>query len=136
MPPTSVILSATLYHALIVMARASPTTETCALLGGSDNRLTSIYPVTNVATDPGAAFLLDAAGQIAAMKMMREVGESLRGIFHSHPATPAIPSATDKTQAAYPDVYYVIASLANSPPDLKAYYYDGHEFRSVCIDDG
>ena len=129
----AVILSAPLRQSLLVMAQGSPEQEVCALLGGRDNEITSIYPVANVADDPAGSFLLDAEGQIAAMKMMREAGESLRGIFHSHPFTSPDPSATDAAQAAYPDVYYLIVSLADNLPDLQAHYYDGNDFRRVMI---
>ncbi|MDZ7735219.1 MAG: M67 family metallopeptidase [Gammaproteobacteria bacterium] len=132
----AVVISEPLRHSLVIMAQASPAIETCALLGGRDNVITSIYPVHNVAADPAAAFLLDAKGQIAAMKLIREAGESLRGIFHSHPATAAEPSETDKAQAAYPDVYYLIASLTGPAVDLQAWYYDGRGFTRVGIDSG
>ena len=49
--------------------------------------------------------------QVAAMKTMRESGEELFAIYHSHPNAPAIPSARDIEQAAYPDAYYLIISL-------------------------
>lgn len=116
------------------MARGTPRVEVCALLGGRDNRLTSIYPVTNIADDPATRFLLDPEGQIDAMKAMREVDEDLRGIFHSHPASSAAPSTTDQALASYPDVFYIIMSLMGEQPELQAYYYDGNAFRAVDID--
>lgn len=131
----AVILSEPLRQSLLVMAQASPEQEVCALLGGTGNEITSIYPVDNVADDPANRFLLDAEGQIAAMKMMREAHESMRGIFHSHPFTPAEPSPTDAAQAAYPEVYYFIASLAAAAVDLQAWYYDGHDFQRAMIRD-
>jgi proteasome lid subunit RPN8/RPN11 len=42
---------------------------------------------------------------------MRERGEELFAIFHSHPQAPAEPSATDLELAAYPDALYLIVSL-------------------------
>ncbi len=116
------------------MARTSPRVEVCALLGGENNGFTSIYPVANIADDPTTRFLLDPEGQIDAMKAMREVGEDLRGIFHSHPATAAVPSATDQTLASYPDVFYIIVSLADERAELQAHYYDGSVFVAVDID--
>jgi len=129
----TLVLSASLRRSLAVMAQASPEAEACALLGGQHNVITSVYPVINVAAEPADAFLLDAEEQIAAMKMMREAGESLRGIFHSHPRSPAEPSATDRALAAYPDVYYLIASLLPDPPTLRAWFYDGNGFHEVDI---
>jgi len=116
------------------MARATPRVEVCALLGGKDNQLTSIYPVTNIADDPTTCFLLDPEGQIDAMKAIRQAGEDLRGIFHSHPASAATPSATDQAMASYPDVYYIIVSLVANQPELQVHYYDGSTFTAVDID--
>lgn len=127
-------LSPALQRALIVMARATPRVEVCALLGGQNNRLTSIYPVANIAEEPGSHFLLDPEGQIDAMKAMRETGENLRGIFHSHPAAPAIPSVSDQALASYPDVFYIIVSLTTDQAELQAHYYDGSTFTAVAID--
>ena len=42
---------------------------------------------------------------------MRENGEELFAIYHSHPHAPATPSATDLQQAAYPTALYLIISL-------------------------
>jgi proteasome lid subunit RPN8/RPN11 len=42
---------------------------------------------------------------------MREQGEELFGIYHSHPHSPAEPSDTDLRQAGYPEALYLIVSL-------------------------
>ncbi len=42
---------------------------------------------------------------------MRENGEALFAIYHSHPTSPAEPSAIDLELAAYPDALYLIISL-------------------------
>jgi proteasome lid subunit RPN8/RPN11 len=42
---------------------------------------------------------------------MREAGEDLLAIYHSHPASPAAPSSIDIAEAGYPDAIYLIISL-------------------------
>ena len=42
---------------------------------------------------------------------MRDQGEELFAIYHSHPTSPAIPSAVDLEQAVYPAALYLIISL-------------------------
>jgi proteasome lid subunit RPN8/RPN11 len=49
--------------------------------------------------------------QLSAIKEMRESGEELFAIYHSHPTAPATPSASDIEQSAYPEAYYLIISL-------------------------
>ncbi|MBF8269267.1 MAG: hypothetical protein HW386_976, partial [Gammaproteobacteria bacterium] len=66
-------------------ALASPDREVCGLLGGVQEKLTTYYPVKNIAADQGSEFLMDPAEQIGIMKQLRATGESLVGIFHSHP---------------------------------------------------
>lgn len=130
---TALILPLRLRKGLLAQALATPRVEVCALLGGRGNRLISVYPVRNIAADPATGFLLEAEGQIKAMRQMRTAGESMRAIFHSHPATAAVPSATDRQLAAYPAVYYLVLSLSTRTPVLGAYYYDGRDFTPVDI---
>lgn len=114
-------------------ARTQPLQEVCGLLGGSDGLINNFYPVDNVSDERRCAFLMDPAGQICVLRIMRERGETMFGIFHSHPDTPARPSARDLQEARYADVYYFIASLQHCAPVLKAWYFDGRQFDEVSI---
>ena len=93
------------------LAQRSPDLEVCGLVSSQNGVPYHCYPVANVADQPAQRFLLDAAAQIAALKAMRERGEELFAIYHSHPTAPAIPSSTDLELAAYPDALYLIISL-------------------------
>ena len=112
-------------------ARSSPGREVCGLVGGMAGRPVNYYPVANEAPDPARRFLMNPEAQLDAMRRMREAGEDLFGIFHSHPGSPAEPSATDRELAFYPGVVYYIASLLPSAPQLQAWYFDGKEFFEV-----
>jgi proteasome lid subunit RPN8/RPN11 len=96
---------------LLHLAQISPDTEICGLVGGKDGVPQTCYPILNVAEYPEQRFLLDPKQQIAAMARMRDQGEQLFAIYHSHPAAPAFPSWTDLEQAAYPEALYLIISL-------------------------
>jgi proteasome lid subunit RPN8/RPN11 len=54
---------------------------------------------------------MDPAQQIAALRTMRESGEQLFAIYHSHPNSPPLPSPTDLAQSNYPEALYLIISL-------------------------
>ena len=114
-------------------ALGRPHLEVCGLLGGADGRIKNYYPVENTAADQRRAFLMDPAGQLQAMRTMRERGESMAGIFHTHPDTPARPSARDREEASYVDVYYLIMSLERSTPEIKVFYYDGDRFHDTAL---
>lgn len=114
-------------------ALANPAIEICGLLGSYGNHPMTVYPVKNIADDPVHSFLMDPEEQIDAMRRMREANEPLWGIYHSHPDTPAEPSAIDLKLAAYPDVYYFIISLMGDQPKLGCFYFDGTAFSKIHL---
>lgn len=110
-----------------------PQLEACGLIGGVAGLAKSYYPIENIADDPAHRFLMEPQQQISAMRKMRDRGETLSGIFHSHPDTAAEPSANDLELASYPDVIYFIASLAGKTPAFYSYHYDGISFNKVSL---
>jgi proteasome lid subunit RPN8/RPN11 len=100
-----------LTNQLLHLAQISPDLEVCGLIGSKYGLPSSCYPVENIAKQPQQRFQLDAAQQISAMAKMRDQGEELFAIYHSHPTAPAIPSIFDLEQAPYPEMLYLIISL-------------------------
>lgn len=98
-------------HQLLHYAQISPNFEVCGLIGSINGLPCHCYPISNCADHPKNRFQLDAKQQIAAMAHMRERGEELFAIYHSHPNAPAIPSAADLALAAYPEALNLIISL-------------------------
>ena len=129
-----IILPQLLKEQMLEHALSDPDIEVCGLIGGIDNRATTIYPVNNIAEDPAHNFLMDPEPQIAVMKLLREKHESLWGIYHSHPDKRAIPSERDLQLAAYPGVNYFIVSVIDDLPELNAYKYDGSKFEKLILD--
>ena len=112
MNPTEISLPRKLTNQLLHQAQISPDVEICGLIGANAHgQPCTCYPITNSADTPQQRFLLDASQQIAAMKQIRDKGETLFAIYHSHPKTPAIPSAFDIEQAVYPEALHFIISL-------------------------
>jgi len=128
-----VVLTADLYHQMLDHALSQPYLEVCGLLGESEGRIKSYYPVDNISERQERAFLMDPADQLRALRCMCDNGEIMTGIFHSHPNTPARPSARDRREAQYAHVYYFIASLQQTTPEIKTFYFDGNEFQDVSI---
>ncbi len=114
-------------------ALSTPDLEVCGLIGGRDNIARTVYPITNIADDPTHRFLMGPKEQINIMRRMREVNELLWGIYHSHPDSPAEPSALDLDMAYYPDVYYFIISLTNNQSELGCFYFDGLKFKKINL---
>jgi len=106
-----VTLPITLINKILTHAQHSPETEVCGLIAGRGGVPDTVYPIANVADTPDRLFAMEPAAQIEAMRQMRESGEELFAIYHSHPHAPAEPSARDLEEAAYPEALYLIVSL-------------------------
>ncbi len=106
-----ITLSRPLVNQIMRHAQAAPEDEVCGLIGTTADGMMRVYPVANVAADTHHLFTMDPKEQIEAMRKMRESGETLFAIYHSHPDAPPAPSAIDLQQAAYPDALYLIISL-------------------------
>jgi [CysO sulfur-carrier protein]-S-L-cysteine hydrolase len=100
-----------LTNQLLHLAQLSPDSEICGLVGSKKGVPSTCYPIDNIAGQPQQRFLLDAKQQITAMSGMRNEGEELFAIYHSHPKAPAQPSIYDLETAVYPDALYLIISL-------------------------
>ncbi|MGH9931685.1 MAG: Mov34/MPN/PAD-1 family protein [Pyrinomonadaceae bacterium] len=103
-------------------ARETDPAECCGLLGGADCRVNSIYPLRNVAADTVVSYEAAPEDLFAAQRQMRDRGEQLLAIYHSHPhaAVPA-PSETDVRMAYYPQAVYFIVGLAGPQPVIRAF---------------
>jgi|ERR1041385_1489281 proteasome lid subunit RPN8/RPN11 len=112
--------------AIIAHAREAAPQECCGLIGGSsEGRVQTIYRTRNVATDPFVTYEAAAEDLFAAQRAMRERGDQLLAIYHSHPrATNPEPSPTDVRLAYYPSAVYLIAGLGNDEPCLRAFRID------------
>ena len=113
-----------LVNQLLHHAQHAAGNEICGLIAVRGGDLRCI-PVANVAATPATRFAMDPKGQIDAMRGMRERGESLFAIYHSHPGAPAVPSATDTAEAAYPEALYLIITLATKGiVEMRGYRWD------------
>ncbi len=107
----ALILPRALVQDLFHHAQSSPEAEVCGLIAGCNGQQLRPLRIRNTAIDPGQRFHMDEAEQASALKAIREAGETLFAIYHSHPSAPAIPSVTDLEEVGYPDVWQLIISL-------------------------
>ena len=118
-------------HAL----EASPA-ECCGLIGGTnDGQARTIYRLRNIAFDPLVAYEAAAEDLFAAQRSMRERGEQLLAIYHSHPrASEPEPSASDVRLAYYPSAIYFIIGLSGMTAQLRAFRINESEGRWEPVD--
>ena len=100
-----------LVNRIFQQARSRPREEICGLVAARSGHPTRCFPVPNVSRDPSRLFSMEPRHQIEAFRKMREQGEDLFAIYHSHPFGPAIPSDTDLEQAGYPEALYLIIAM-------------------------
>jgi proteasome lid subunit RPN8/RPN11 len=103
-------------------ARQATPSECCGLIGGAKDRATSIHPLRNVASNPEIAYEAAPEELFAAQRQMRERGEQLLAIYHSHPrSTEPVPSDTDVRTAYYPAAIYLIIGLGGAKPIMRGF---------------
>jgi proteasome lid subunit RPN8/RPN11 len=104
-------------------ARAASPEECCGLVGGVGVEASSVYPLKNVAREPSKSYEAAPTELFDAQRRIRERGESLLGIYHSHPrAHDPMPSATDVRLAFYPSaVYFIIGFDEQGECVLRAF---------------
>jgi [CysO sulfur-carrier protein]-S-L-cysteine hydrolase len=115
---------------ILACARKVDPAECCGLLGGAGEQVSSIYPLHNVAADPIVSYEAAPEDLFAAQRQMRDRGEELLAIYHSHPrSAEPTPSETDVRLAYYPQAVYFIIGLAGPQPVARAFRISEREER-------
>jgi len=112
------------FDAMTAFAREGRPNEVCGLIAGkADEDIKTVEKVYFLTNKDGSAehFSIDPKEQLAAVRNMRELGLVPLGNFHSHPSTPARLSQEDIRLAYDPKASYLVLSLAEEPPVLKAF---------------
>src|SRR2546422_5436696 len=87
---------------IFAFAREAAPAECCGLIGGERERASSLYPTHNISSNAQVAYEAAPEDLFAAQRQMRERGEQLLAIYHSHPrAAEPQPSETDVRLAYY-----------------------------------
>jgi proteasome lid subunit RPN8/RPN11 len=113
-------------------ALSSRPAECCGLLSGKGGLITGLHPLRNEADKPETRYFASPEDLFQAMQRIREAGETMLGIYHSHPRTLAYPSAADIEMAFYPEALYFIISL-EPVADLRAFRIGGARVESVSF---
>jgi proteasome lid subunit RPN8/RPN11 len=107
--------------------------EACGLLTGRHDTVRRQYALTNVDHSP-AHFAFDPQEQFNVLRSARADNLCILANYHSHPASPARPSDEDIRLAFDRNIIYVIVSLMNPEPDIKAFSIACGEVTAVEIE--
>ena len=101
--------------------------EVCGLVRGRDNCGLKVARSRNLAPDPIHDYVVNPHTLLLQFEF-EKAGDEMVAIYHSHPVTPAYPSASDAWNAYYPECVYLICSLHDDPaPDLRAFRLIDHD---------
>jgi [CysO sulfur-carrier protein]-S-L-cysteine hydrolase len=117
---------------MVDYASAALPNEACGLLAGQDGRVETFFPIRNVHAEPQARFELDPKEYLDAMDQIDVANLQLTATFHSHTHTAAYPSPTDVDksegiQRLFPETRFVLVSLQDREPDLRAFAIVGDQ---------
>lgn len=112
----TLVLPRSIRDAILERAREGQPEEICGIIGGEygpeRSRVRSQYSAENVAETPRTRYRIDPEAQLVVFERLEARGEEIVGFYHSHPQGPPHPSETDVASATWPDLSYVIVSLA------------------------
>jgi proteasome lid subunit RPN8/RPN11 len=115
-----VIMSKKYVSEIIEQAEGAAPKEACGILAGKNGKVEKVYQMINKSDTPETCYFMDPGEQLKVMKEIRNIGWEMLGIYHTHPASEAYPSARDVELAYYPEVSHLIVSL-NDRAELRAF---------------
>lgn len=116
MSQPALVLPAGIRAEILAHLQACLPEEACGILGGLGNTITLALPVENELHSP-VRFRMRPADQVRVFQTLESLGLEMLAIWHSHPAGPAGLSATDLSEAYYPEAALLVAS---PDPDAQA----------------
>lgn len=119
---------------IIDHARQESPRECCGLISGHGGRARRLHRLTNLAVgnslyeiDPREIYELE-------FRELPNHGTEVLAIYHSHPACPAYPSATDLALAFWPEAFYLICSLEDTDaPEVRGFRLAGGRVREATL---
>ena len=108
--------------------------EACGLVGGDGKEARRVIAVENELHSP-TQFRMRGLDQLRAFQSLDAEGLELAAIFHSHPAGPEVPSATDLDEFNYPGVLTLIWSPRDGTWEMRAFMIEGKAAREVLVEE-
>jgi [CysO sulfur-carrier protein]-S-L-cysteine hydrolase len=135
---SAVRLPGHIVEAIVRHARQERPNEACGLVVGTahaaDGGVALRYvPCRNAAASP-SRYLVHRDDLLAVIAEVDRSGDELWGVVHSHVRTPAVPSATDIAEAAWPAAVYLLATLvAEDEQPLRAWRITDGTAREIAL---
>ena len=121
------------YKEMVAGCRREYPLEACGLLAGRESALgEKHYPITN--TDASSStYNMEPSQVLTAYKEIEAWGGEITAFYHSHTQSEAYPSPTDREKSLGGDILYVIVSLKESKPSVRAFHISPENVQEVRI---
>jgi proteasome lid subunit RPN8/RPN11 len=120
------------YDAILAHAEAERPLECCGFLVGN-SRIERAVLLTNALASP-VAYAVEAKDLLRVHRELRAEGVDVLAVYHSHPTSAAVPSASDLAQNGYGDtIPHIILGRANGVADVRAWVLGEASYREVEI---
>jgi proteasome lid subunit RPN8/RPN11 len=125
--PFRLLVPRTIYDGMLAQAQAELPCECCGLLAGVVDesagvaRVSKAYPLINALASP-VEFESEPRSMFDAVRDQLRLGLQILAVYHSHPASPPIPSQKDLQRNFSEEVINVIVSLAQPRPEVRAWW--------------
>jgi proteasome lid subunit RPN8/RPN11 len=122
-PPTFVLrLTDATYTDMVAHALDDLPDEACGLVAGAagSDKVERVYRCKNAAAS-SRLYELDPLDHLKADRDAEAHGLEIVGVYHSHTHTNAYPSPTDVAQAPDPTWHYILVSLRDGVPVVRAF---------------
>lgn len=119
--PATAELPTAIRDAIVAHARAGEPLEACGVIVGdrpaADGGVALRFEPARNAAHSRYLYEIDADDLLRLTIATDDADQVFWAIVHSHTHTPAVPSATDRRLAFYPDALYLLVSLAPEEAD-------------------
>jgi proteasome lid subunit RPN8/RPN11 len=105
-------LDGVFYKEIVEQALREFPNECCGMIAAQAGLPVKVFAMKNADASPGT-YRLDSDEQLKVFNEIDEHGWEIWAFYHSHTHSKAYPSLTDLRMAFYPEVRYMVVSLAD-----------------------
>ncbi|MFB6157299.1 MAG: desampylase [Haloferacaceae archaeon] len=117
------------YDELLRAGEAAGDREVCGVMAGTygerESRVAAVHPVENAAETPETRYAMAPEEQFEVLERVEAAGRDVVGFYHTHPAGPPRPSATDAARATWTGYSYAVCTLGGDYPYLGSWRWRG-----------
>ncbi len=129
------IIPETIYEEMVRQCHLNLPYEACGLLSGNEQTVQSLWVLQNELKSDRRFFVSKMVVEETLLKVKNK-GERVLVIYHSHPTTAPVPSYTDRMNHPDDGIMMMIVSFKTLPPIVKGYQLQSNSYleRPIFID--